>query len=62
MPPLDGSDPYGDFLRQATLRHEAGPALTGRGLPIPDRLFDAHSGACVSRFLTAVVGSDKAKM
>jgi hypothetical protein len=57
-PPLDGSDPFGDMLRQATLRHEAGPALSGRGITLSDGMFAMHSGACVSRFLTEVIGAD----
>jgi Amidohydrolase family len=59
-PSLDGSDPFTDFLRQATLRYEAGPALSGRGIQISDRMLGGHSAACVSRFLTAVVGSEGA--
>jgi predicted amidohydrolase YtcJ len=60
-PPADGSNPYGDFLRQATLRFEGAGALTGRGIKLSTRMAAQHSGACVSRFMTSVIGADVLK-
>jgi hypothetical protein len=50
MPQLDGSDPYGDFLREAALRHEASQGESGD----PG---DSHGAL---EFLNAVVGSQGA--
>jgi predicted amidohydrolase YtcJ len=58
MPMQDGSDPYGDFLRKAALRHEAGNFYTARGLPMPDQFAGVHSSACVARYLSAMIGAD----
>jgi predicted amidohydrolase YtcJ len=58
VPPMDGSDPYGDFLRKAALRHESGNFYTGRGLPMPDQFAGVHSSACVARYLSAMIGAD----
>jgi predicted amidohydrolase YtcJ len=58
MPMQDGSDPYGDFLRKAALRHESGNFYTARGLPVPDQFAGLHSSACVARYLTAMIGAD----
>jgi hypothetical protein len=49
-PPLDGSDPLGDFLREAALRHEARQGESGDS-------GDPHGAA---EFLNAVVGSEGA--
>jgi hypothetical protein len=54
-PRLDGSDPFADFLRQATLRHETGASLAGRGIRISGSFAAQHSSACVANFLTAAL-------
>jgi hypothetical protein len=57
-PLRNGTDPFASFLMEATVRHEAGGFYAGGGLPTPKRLAAQHSAACVSRFLTTVIGAD----
>jgi Amidohydrolase family len=54
-PRQDGSDPMADFVRQAAIKAETGGAGSGRlYMAALDRM---HSGACVARFLSNVLGS-----
>ena len=58
-PLQDGTDPFADFLRKATLRHESRSFYAGRGLPMPDMLSGQHSSGCVARYLTAMITADE---
>jgi predicted amidohydrolase YtcJ len=57
-PLRDGTDPFAEFLRQATVRHESGPSLGARGIKPPGQFFARHSSSCVAGYLTAVIGAD----
>ena len=57
-PLQDGTDPFADFLRQATVRYESGPSLGARGIKPSGRFFARHSSSCVATYLTAVIGAD----
>ena len=68
-PLRNGTDPLGDFLRQAALRWEADPTFGAAGIGASDHRGgqtslhdDEHSAACVARFLTATLGADRAPL